>query len=361
MKYSFARFYLAIMLILAVFTLIVGIVIGGYYWLSSASAYLQIPRTNSRPYTLDTSTVARELHATQQSLFYGLKNTKFTDIPMPSENNFPISETATLSPYELERYARFLQEACTTRDAFKKLAVATIQDSVTALINASQDALPRNTSSPRIRQSPTPPSSGNAAAYYLYEETALTVESIQLLKGASHFLANQIGYYTPSVEAQKLASAANLNLQAIAGLMEKERNAYRHSSFSESPAPAAEALAPRSPSKQEALISEFISYLNQVKDLVSEKALKGWRLDNALRETQEACRQAQAERSQEIRSLKDRASSAFLLGALALFISVLISVLLLIVRDFMSAVIDTAANTGEMVKRLSLLTVDDPR
>jgi hypothetical protein len=361
MKYRFARLYLGIMLIIAILGLIGGLMIGGYQWLSAASVYGQASTLRDRPYTINTSRVVNELQTTKQLLLAYFGNDKFGNIQLPSDKDFSISESAHLSPKDLRLFESYLDNASEARDSLKAAVAGSIDNSMTSLMRASQDALPKQVESTSTRSYPASSPFASTPIDHIYEPEVITADSVRSLRDVSEFLANKISYYTPSGDARNLAAQANLNLIAIIDLLEAERKAYLREDFTVPLVNNPEPIAQRSPTKQEALIREFISCLRQVVGIVKENTLEGWRLDTALKDTKTACQAARSERTIEITRLKMEGWNLFTTGARTLLLSILASVLLLVLRDFMSAVIDTAANTGEMAKRLSSLVVDESK
>jgi hypothetical protein len=231
-----------------------------------------------------------------------------------------------------------------------------IERTLRTLISAAEGSLP-STTTRGVRTVNAAPLNYTTPDQ-IYDSEVLTKDTFEELQSVSSFLATQVSRYTPSKDAQRLANNASTNLQVIIELMiaDIKAGALRENSLPQ--LEDSNSAVTQSPSEREALIREFIRRIELSASIVKQNGLKGWRLDRAIDEAQGACTEAIAERKQALAALKNAAWTNLAYGGMFLLAAVVSSLLLMVVRDFMAAVIDTAANTREMADRLSATTIE---
>ena len=81
--------------------------------------------------------------------------------------------------------------------------------------------------------------------------------------------------------------------------------------------------------------------------------IKEWTIDQEIASAQKSAKEARINILTEISIAKQRANTLVISMAELITASLTIALLLLVIRDFMSAVIDTASNTGGMLNKLT--------
>jgi len=251
---------------------------------------------------------------------------------------------------------QFLDRAATARDSLKAVVTGSIEQSLLTLMHASADAIPKTVSNGHVASRPQPDE--HVLLDQLYDPLFLTEERLTELRSLYGFLDGQVTRYTPSKDALALAEKANADLQIIIDLMAADLKANQVHGRSLPEFEQQEAPIVRTASEQDMLIRDFVGKLELALGIVKGNGLQKWRLDTTLNEARSACNNEVSARAAEVDRLKAQCWVSIKWGGAVLLVSLVVSLLLLALRDFMSAVIDTASNTGEMVDRLSKLTTE---
>lgn len=356
MKYGFARFYLAGLLVCAVILSLGGVIGAGWYWYRAASARVSASVLRTKAYVINTESVVTELSTTVRLLGNRLGSSRLGSATVPTANGFGVAKCAELRPESLVGFQGYLNQVAETRDMLKVMLGSEIERSLRTLIAAAEGSLPKPPTREVRPARPVPIQYG--VPDRIYDRAVLTDETLGSLRAVSEFLGSRVTKYTPSRDAQRLADSANTNLQTIIDLMVADlKSGFTHDR-TEATFERTESIEARTPSEREALIVEFIRILEGSISTVKQNGLTGWRLDSALENAHAECIEAIATRDRELAALRGAAWTMFGIGWIVLLSALLGSLLLMVVRDFMAAVIDTAANTREMSDRLSSITAE---
>ena len=180
----------------------------------------------------------------------------------------------------------------------------------------------------------------------LFEENEVDERIGARLNQASQFLASGVAYYSPSDVARKAAEQANINLSAARRVYDADMHVLGTAHRQAESLIAAVQLQGR---PQAELIREFIVQLDRVKTDVDSILRHNWRVENTIADAGSQLEHVIA----GLDSLRGKVNTRIKSAAGYMFKGVLLGLLLLIVRDFLSAAIDTATNTGEMKNALS--------
>jgi len=189
----------------------------------------------------------------------------------------------------------------------------------------------------------------------LFVDGAISEHDVELLRQCGEFLKLRVQNYTPSTSAQTLARNADTDLRVLIVFLMNQLQSLQESK-EVIVIPASPTVAPVTDTEKEGRIREFVSYLQRIEETIGYVIDKEWVIDH---EIETARKNAQDERTRiliRIAHTKEHAKECAEQAIKWVGGSLLAALLLLAIRDFMSALIDTAANTGGM---LNLLTSKD--
>jgi hypothetical protein len=255
-----------------------------------------------------------------------------------------------LTPEELSAFMVYISDADTVVQSLKDNMLLEFSSSISTMITATEKALVTGSSSSvRKRIDWT----GTVADEGLFTSGALTSKDLETLRSVGVFLRDKTASYSPSRRAQGLARAADRGLQDVIEMIEGELQAgERERKYFRGHNQGRPSSAAGVGEKQQ-LIGEFIDILVACRDTVAKITLADWRIDGVITTARTAIH-AHLEKSREEMALLRQLRSESIIGAAAKLLgSLIVAILLLVIRDFMSALIDTATNTRGMLERLS--------
>lgn len=100
------------------------------------------------------------------------------------------------------------------------------------------------------------------------------------------------------------------------------------------------------------LLNEYLEFLSNIRSTVSLLVTQDWEIDKMLSEAKEKTTGEIEKRQAQLRLLSAEIVSKIVSGASFLFGSIISALILLILRDFLSAIIDTAINTGGILNKM---------
>ena len=293
--------------------------------------------------------------------------------------DYEISKSALLNYQQHMMFSQYIDSIARNTALMKESIVYGFNERIDTIINGAQKALSKELASspPTItavdskntsEQISSPPAiiavdNNNTSIESLLAKGGISDQDIELLKNSSQFLNFKISSYSPDPIVKDLALKADVKLQDIISMLNNELeilkalNKPRVFSYQRQQTDNTASVIPQNKDKN-VIISELIKNLQEIKGLVNNTSTSKWNIDLEIGKAKESIRSYVENIHEKENALKIQATmllppaGGYLLGAI---ISALI---LLVIRDFMSAVIDTATNTGGMLKKLSGMDVE---
>ena len=281
------------------------------------------------------------------------------------DRKVPNGKRAKLSLKEMDDFEAVIAQMSGNVAKMRQQCVSKLRENIEQILAGSRAALPPDAPSETATLNPRPTVIHRNVQHMplLFVNGAVSYDDVEILKVWSGFLESKLPSYTPSAKAQTLAVRANVDLQVLIVFLMKQLDLLRQSKeiIVTTPATvnapvAATGNAPVTASERENRIREFISLLQRYEDSIEGVIAKEWVVDRELEAAQTTAQAIKANIFLQIAEAKSRAVSAAIDMGRWIVGSFIAALLLLVVRDFMSAVIDTAANTGGM---LDLMTPKD--
>lgn len=366
--YRFASLYLLLLVIAAIGLLFIGVCVGGYYIYDCVRLKGAASAEATAPLHANTAAVVRELDSAKRIVAENLHKKPEDFDSSEIKITFDVANNASLRPNQVQSFSAYLAAARETSEQLKRELLLHFDNSLTALLNSSRMALAQNTAPPvvphgrpeHVAEVPIP------HVDHLYEEPATVKFSDKPLEECQSFLANRVASFTPSQDAKRLAMQASEALGVLDSLLASEVTKYSKKSsaavgqsLSDYNKEDAQQMASSGNLPKRERISQFINILADCRMAVRETIVSGWRVDSEIEIAEKRIADYRREKAETINSLNGIAMVQLLLGLRYLLVSVLAAVLVLIIRDFLAALVDTAVNTGVMAEKLRSLVVDN--
>ena len=358
-KYRFAKFYLAGLLGAALLLATIGVLGGLYYGSESVRAIILSQSLKEEPVIIDTASVFNAFHEATEILN---TNNLATSADIHFDRQVPLGKSAKLSLKGIADFEVIIGQMSDSVASLKQQCIAKIQENLEQMISGSRSSLLSITA---LSSQTRPPNSTASMSYrtarripLLFVDGVVSDTDVELLKQCSEFLKLQVRNYTPSTTAQNLANHADTELHVLIVFLVNQFEAFKQSKGSSVNAITlpSTATSPATPTEQELRIRQFISYLQQIESDVESIIGKEWVIDQEIKNALRMSREAHANILSEIAAAKQRAKENGKQMVIWIVTSLVAALLLLVVRDFMSALIDSASNTGGM---LDLMTPKD--
>lgn len=354
-KYRFAKFYLTGLLVAAILVAAIGALVGLYYGSESIQAIFRSQSLEKKPVLIDTASVFDAFQETTEILNKNhlVPSTQAIRFDREIQKGKPTH----LSLKEIADFEVVITQMAASVSTFKQQCMSKIQANLEKIIAGSQSALPINTKS----TNPT------LLAYHknatrpqlLFVDGVVSDTDIEILKQCGDFLKLQVRNYTPSTSAQTLAVKADADLRVLIAFLMNQLQALRDSREIIT-MPTSTQIAQVNPTEQEMRIREFLSYLQRIEEAVESVIAKEWVVDREMASARKTAQEARLNILREIADANRRAKECGKQMVIWVVISLVAALLLLVIRDFMSALIDTAANTGGMLDLLTPKDSDKP-
>ena len=347
-KYRFAKFYLAGLLIAAILTLATGVVVGLYYGSDSVRAIIRSQSLSKEPVAVDTATVFNAFQEAAEILVAN-ELVPSTATAIHYDREVRKGNSALLSLKEIDDFEAVIGQISRNVAQLRQQSIAKLRESVDQMLAASRAALPPQ--SIPLAKVPAVTHRSQRHLPLLFVDGAVTTSDVETLKLWSGFLDEKLQNYTQSASAKNLAVRANVNLQSLIVFLMKQLDLFRQSKEVIITAPTAK-NEPVTPTERENRIREFMSILQRFEDSIEDVMAKEWVVDRELENAKKMAQAAKAGIHLRIAEEKQRAASSAIEMIRWIVGSLVASLLLLVARDFMSALIDTAANTAGILDKL---------
>ena len=347
-KYYFAKFYLTALLIIAIFIAVAGVCRGLYLGNEAVKAYSLSQSLPKKTVSIDTQTVFDVFRETTEILNRNhlVSTTQSVRFTPEVQKDKP----AQLALKEITDFESALQQMSTDVSNLKHQSILRIQENLEKLLTGSLSALP-TPSTPLSAPTPTILKAVEHP-FLLFADSEVFEKDILILKQCSDFLRLRVRSYTPSEKAQTLAINTDTNLQVLIDFLMNQTQAIKASKAIIMVSSSSRITA-ETPSEREERIREFILYLQRIEAAVEYVMIKEWTIDQEIASAQKSAKEARINILTEISIAKQRANTLVISMAELITASLTIALLLLVIREFMSAVIDTASNTGGMLNKLT--------
>ncbi|MBT3192573.1 MAG: hypothetical protein HN341_08460 [Verrucomicrobia bacterium] len=350
-QYRFAKLYLGLLLICAGLVCVYGLGIATIGFGAAVGASGKLHKTEDQVVAIDTDTIVRQLEITYSLVAPIAKRNQQSSVPcLPEATAFPIARSAMLTPKELSAFMVYITNADTAVQSLKDNMLFEFSSSISTMITATGKALVTRSGSSLSKRTDW---TEHVADQGLFTSGAITSKDLETLRSVGVFLRDKTASYSPSRRAQDLAQAADKGLQGVIEMIEgelqdgeRERQRFRGRNQSQ-PSSAAGV------GEKTQLIGEFMDLLFACRDTVTKITLADWRIDGVIATARTAVNAHYAESREEMALLRQLRSKSITDAVAKLLGSLIVAILLLVIRDFMAAVIDTATNTRGMLERLS--------
>lgn len=341
-KYPFAKLYLGLLLVLAFISIAGGIILFVAEVPSTLYAYNQLRVARVRPLPIDAQRLVSE---TKAAIGAVSQVTPGLSIALPEDKAFPTEHLSELKARDARRLRELVGRYDSLVAQLKTAYLEAFDLNMKLLRQAAQEKYDQLSVAAKGGEQAVPRQEP-VGEVMLFEENEVDERIGARLNQASQFLASGVAYYSPSDVARKAAEQANINLSAARRVYDADMHVLGTAHRQAESLIAAVQLQGR---PQAELIREFIVQLDRVKTDVDSILRHNWRVENTIADAGSQLEHVIA----GLDSLRGKVNTRIKSAAGYMFKGVLLGLLLLIVRDFLSAAIDTATNTGEMKNALS--------
>jgi hypothetical protein len=367
-KYIYARTYLRLLLILTVVVVIAGLSQMCFYLTGVVSDYHGYQIAKNSAAIVNTKGLVNELE------FTSVVVSSFTHQPKRYEFatalkkwHIESSEAAQLRYGQIDGFewclgvarndsrelkSQLLEEFLATLNDIENIVRSVLNTTETGSTNtasgtsvAGESHAPAESSEPR-QQLLSP----EALAQIQFDELNAAVSFLR--KGPENdvhaYISPQAGMRTAADELQALVEFIRAYSQVV---LQEERQVHF--------APDKEQLTTGTEPRKVAVLQHFINQLVLCGELAKVNVSRGWILDGEIEKAENSIMSFRTEQSERLASLRsDMWHNATLAGG-AVLSTAIVALILLIIRDFLSALIDTAINTGETANAVDRLRQRD--
>jgi len=339
-KYLYARIYLRALLILAVLVALAGLTFASVQvvWILSDIDAYQVAK--SAPLSVDIEGLDNELKlASVVANSFVSQNTQ--NAPSGEYNfaielkkrNIKISEATQLRPAQIEGFESCLRIA---RDDSAKFKTDLLNE-FTATLNDIETSV-RSV----LKVEPVLKVQSSETRHQLFSPEALAVMQFHELDAAVSFLKNGPqgdirSYISPQVGMRTAADELRALLQLI-----------RVDQLTD--------VEQATPSTKGEVLERFLSELTLCEQLAKVNISRDWVIDTRMENLENNVTSFRAEQKARLTNLRSEMFHCATLTVVALLLTAIVALMLLIIRDFFSALIDTAVNTGATANTLDKMS-----
>lgn len=362
-KYSYAKIYLKLLLVVTVLVLLAGFGVAFLYFLEVTGNITKYRAIKNEPLVMDTKNLANELNAASEIVrSFTRRVQRFEFETKLSKQKIEISETARLRGRQIDKLESYIGVAREGAVELKAELLKGFQGAIDQLRASAQSALnqvePTNSTVPPI--SKRGEIVAHAQAYHhLYDQESLAEIQLDELASVVSFLRNDVRAYNLSATAAATGTSAADELQALTKLIRDEADKYQreqsdlaasHSSDTQANQPPTS--TPLTPSARAEYLSRFLDHLSVCETLANSKITRGWIVDGEFQKAENVISNFRSQQGERLAVLGSQILNGITLVGSTMLASITIALILLIIRDFLSALVDTAVNTGATVDTL---------
>jgi hypothetical protein len=256
--------------------------------------------------------------------------TNLEEVEPKPNNSTDISPVENLDYYSAIEYRNRVCKIERNVQTLKHIVVSRFNQNIDSIINGARNSF------------------GKISFYTLYPSEILLSYDTNRLNECSIYLLNTVPLYTPDKNILQLSYYADNEIKNIIKILDIEMIKVSQIQTLKIPAE----------NNKDVVISELIGNLNYVKNVVNEISIGKWKIDEVIVQTKMLIeKHIESVETQE--SIGKGVAYGLLVSSGAVLLgTIILSIILLVVRDFMSALIDTATNTDGMLKKLSGMDIE---
>lgn len=361
-KYFYAQTYLRVLLLLAAWVVIGGVAFASIQVMGILSDIHDYQISKHAPLIIDTQGLVNELDAASDVVrAFTSKSQPYDFASELKKRNIENGEAAELRHQQIDSFENYLQIARNDSNDLKmellKDFQATLNDIETAVrsvLNSAESGSATTASGTAAVRERQPEAQAKGLRRQLYSPEALAEIQFDELNMAVSFLRkgpqNDIAnYISPQAEMRAAAD----ELQALLQLIHQEATRLKeeqqvHLITNEEQAAPILVTA----STKVAVLRRFLNELSLCEELAKVNISRGWIVDAQIDKAENSITRFRAERSERLSSLRSQMLHSAMLTGISVLSTAIVALLLLMIRDFLSALIDTAVNTGATVNAL---------
>lgn len=346
-RYPFARLYLGLLMIMAGVALLCGIGTIIFSISRATQATNNLNAEKESPAIIDTAALVAQMEGSLTTV-KSISPSFSYDLPTPGD--LPISQFAFIKGDQIYQLDALVEQYSTAIPAMKTALLSQFNENIDKLSSAARTKLSQI--APETKPLYATKSRGRLYSDSIVMERNATNE----LKNASDFLLNRVQYYSPSEAAHSAALLANMNITAALGIYQSDLKTFelvQESSQFESSAPISAQQRP-----QAEILGEFIDNLWDIRFNANRYLLDEWSVEHTLSDAAKILKG----KISDISELEHIRIGILTGGATSLLYCLGLAVLFLVIRDFLSAAIDTAQNTSAMkdsIRGINTFTPDE--
>lgn len=353
-KYPYAQLYLKLLLVVTVLCLSLAVCLAcicGHFLISRYNLY---GATKKAPLNADTGRLSSEIStATDVVRQFTRRTEAFAFESELSKYNIEIASHANVQVGKIDDYERYLDATTKAGGELKQELLSAFHAAINQLRDAAQTALRsldetarRNAARSQPVTRPQVNETGVERVAHLFEPKVLERARLESIMWAASFLKNEVSVYSPSPEARSLGWNAAGQLQALLELLRRESESIAKVYEQAKARPQTSTETEPTVSERASMLRDFIDRLNACDRLAVESFTTGWRLDAEVDRAKEVVMSYRVEKGKRLVELKEEVSATVFRDGVWILTLITAALVLLILRDFLSAMIDTAINTG---------------
>lgn len=343
--YPFARLYLGLLMIMAGVALLSGIGLIIFSISRASKATNTLNAEKETPVIIDTAALVTQM---QGSLSTVQSISPSFSYNLPTPGDLPISQYAFIKGDQIYQLETLVEQYGNAIPTMKTAFLSQFNENIDKLISAARTKLSQIAPE-------TKPLYATKSRGRLYSDSIATERNAaNELRNASYFLLNRVQYYSPSEAAHNAALLANTNITAALGIYQSDLKTFelvQESSQLESTAPISAQQRP-----QAEILGEFIDNLWDIRFNANRYLLDEW----AVEQTLSSAAIKLKNKISAISELEGIRVDIWTTAAKSFLYCLGLAVLFLVIRDFLSAAIDTAQNTSVMKDSLHGIVTFSP-
>lgn len=350
-KYVFANFYLSGMKWMAIFVIIFGLFLSSPHLVNfknynrEISVLLQQPLAN-----VNINAVIQQLNFANDSLL--TNNPNFSSVKLLIDK-IPWRNQGIWIGKQAYDAKKSLQDSQTAVTLLKDHSLQGFLNNIDPIIEGTKSRVSQLEGSSSLPTVIRPTITNAFDENLLFDRISSDVLRFYdgILPSIISFLSDDIRYYTPSQEARSLAGNALAQLKIFEPHIESLRRSKQPTRIEQSTTRRPEISSRDRDERQ--IASDFYSNLISIRSAVIENHTNHWSIDRTISNMLSSSQLTIS----NLENLRNQRNSSIFDFMKSLFGGILLALLLLILRDFLSAAIDTAKNTNKISEQLSDVNV----
>jgi hypothetical protein len=340
-RYPYARLYLGLLIVMAIISALLGAGVIVMTLSRTITATKNLYSEVNSPLIVDTETLVSQM---QNALIAVKSSSSSFAYELTPTGNLPIAQYASIKGKQIDQLQKLVKQYERDLQLLKQVFLEKFNENIDTLSKAARSELARV--SPHAS-----PLQNTFSGTMLFGDKIRTQKTAQdTFAYISDFLKTRVQYYSPSETAQRIALQADKDVAVAVAIyksdlkvLETERNSLKSRSSAHISAQQR---------SQGDLLKEFIEYLSNIHFSANHYLLNDWEIENTFTNVSSKLDRKLA----HISNLKAHRIALLKSGALSFLYCLGISLICLVIRDFLSAAIDTAQNTSATNNALQSLS-----